>query len=168
MKKKIYQKIVLASLVIFSIGCNVVELDEPGVPTNSKGDEITEVSNGDVHANDSISFRTLISDSTSKIWDASFFTILGISQTCRFDDVMMFFHDGTYQYSSGPEFCDDFEDIQRSRTGSWEIGYMNRTITFDKGNSNEYQAEVIGLSEDELRLKGSYLGMEIRGLYSKN
>lgn len=158
------QNVLLGVIVSFSLACEVSEDSLPAV-VDSSGNEVSEVNEADILANDSINFRTLLSDTTSKTWDASFFTLLGMEQPCRFDDVIVFIEDGTYQYSSGPNLC-GAEDNQSSRTGTWEINYSTETIVFDKGSSDEYTADVIGLSEDELRLKGTYMGMEVRGLYS--
>lgn len=80
---------------------------------------------------------------------------------------MIFLPDGTYQYSGGSNLC-GAEDNRSSRIGNWEIDFSNSKIIFDRGTNNEYQADVIGLNEDELRVVGSYSGMEVRGLYTKN
>ena len=154
-------------LALFAFACSTAGEDEeePVAALDAAGNMITKVEDGSIAATDSMIFRTLLTDSVSKTWNTSLFTLGGSTTftNCRLDDVMLFFTDGTYTYQGG-QLC-GAEDNQQNRDGSWEIDYTNRLIIFDKGTSNEYTAEVIGLQEDELRVKGSYMGMEVRGLY---
>ena len=76
---------------------------------------------------------------------------------------MTFNANGTYQYNGGT-LC-NAEDNLQTRIGSWVIDFQSNLIIFDKGTSDEYKAEIISLTENELRLKGKYLNLEIRGRY---
>lgn len=154
-------------IALFAVSCNVVELTKPEGATDAEGNRITKVEPAAIEATDVASFTKLIADSSSKSWEASFFTLAGSTQftNCRLDDIMIFSTDGTYLYNGGTNLC-GAEDSRASRNGTWEIDYDRKMVYFDKGTSREYVAEVIGLKNDEIRLKGVYMGMEVRGLYS--
>ena len=158
-------------VALFILACNTVEddnADVPAAPTDVDGNVITTVDPQTIIAMDSINFRTLLTDSVSKRWNTLVFTLAGSNAftACRLDDIMVMFANGNYTYQGG-QLC-GAEDNVAVRNGSWEIDYTNKLIIFDKGTGNQYEAEVIGLDEDELRVKGSYMGMEVRGLYAKN
>ncbi len=153
--------------LVYSACSTVGEEDEP-ITTDANGNVISRVEDGTITATDSIDFRMLITDSVSKRWTTNLFTLAGSTDftACRLDDIMLMFADGTYTYQGG-QLC-GAEDNLATRNGRWELDYNNNKIYFDRGTSNEYEAEVIGLKSDELRVKGSYMGMEIRALYSFN
>jgi len=165
---KTYKFALIFALIISSfIACSDEEENTP-VGTDGNGNVVTKVDDGTIEATDSANFRLLLTDSTSKRWTTSLFTLSGSTTytDCRLDDIMVLFSDGTYDYNGG-QLC-GAEDNMTNRTGSWELDYSNKKIYFDKGTSEEYEAEVIGLTENELRLKGSYMVMEVRGLYKSN
>lgn len=165
--KKLINYLVLGAL--FSavlISCDVSDSDEPAAPMDANGNIVEQVDEGDITANDSTNFRKLLTDTVSKSWDATFFTLAGSDAftQCRLDDSFTFYADGKYDYVGG-RLC-GAEDNQANRSGNWELDYTEKKIYFDRGTRNEYVAEVIGLQEDELRVKGTYMRMEVRGLYS--
>jgi len=150
-----------ATMLIFA-ACGVND-DEDN--TNPSTDNT--IGEADIVANDSIEFKTHIDGGTAKIWMASGFTIAGLTTftECRLDDEFVFNADGTYTYDGGIDLC-GAEDNERIKTGIWELDFRNRTILFDKGSSNEEPARVIGLNENEIRVNGSYMTMEVRGIYT--
>lgn len=154
--------------IAFLSSCSVSDDDEVSTATDANGNVVNTVDNGIVVATDSVNFRMLLTDSVFKEWKTSLFTLAGSTTftDCRLDDIMLLFKDGTYNYQGG-KLC-GAEDNEMNRNGSWELDYSNKKIYFDKGSSNEYVAEVIGLLNNELRVKGAYMGMEIRGLYKTN
>ncbi len=155
-------------MISFFTSCTVADEEDNTNATDASGNVVSKVDNGTITATDSMNFRMLLTDSVSKQWSTSLFTLAGSSvfTNCRLDDVMLIFKDGTYSYQGG-QLC-GAEDNMMSRNGSWELDYSNKKIVFDRGSSNEYIAEVIGLLDNELRVKGSYMGMEVRGLYKTN
>jgi len=168
---KNFKRLFLPVLLFTVFACSTVEEenDTPATAVDASGNVVSKVDDGTVTASDSMNFLTLISDTASKTWKTSLFTLNGSTTftSCRLDDIMMFFPDGTYNYQGGGQLC-GAEDNQSTRNGNWEIDYTNRKIIFDKGSGNEYVADVIGLTANELRVKGTYMGMEVRGLYIKN
>jgi len=158
-------------IALFIFACNTVEDDAndvPAAPVDENGEVISTIEPGMIQSMDSVNFRHLISDSVSKTWNTTLFTLAGSTTftNCRLDDVMIFFADGTYNYQGG-RLC-GAEDNQSMRNGNWELSYGEKKIYFDRGSSEQYEAEVIGLEEDELRVKGSYMMMEVRGIYTNN
>lgn len=164
---KTYKFTMLIALFIGVLTACSVEEDEP-IGTNADGDQVTGVDDGNISATDSANFRMILTDSTSKRWTTSIFTLAGSSNftNCRLDDIMTFFVDGTYSYDGG-QLC-GAEDNQAMRNGTWELDYTNKKVYFDRGSSESHEAEVIGLKDNELRLKGSYMAMEVRGLFISN
>jgi len=161
------QKTLLLStlaLLVFA-ACNESD-DEPQDPANNSQD--VAIQDGEVEAADATSFQMLIDNSGTKTWSASAFTLAGQTtfSDCRLDDEMVFNADGTYIYNGGAETCGG-EDRQ-AQSGTWETDFDNLTIIFDKETTREETASVIGLNENEIRLKGSYMMMEVRGVYTSN
>ncbi|MEM9052540.1 MAG: lipocalin family protein [Bacteroidota bacterium] len=155
----------LIGIAVLAVGCNDSEDDEPstsGSPTQLNIEET------EILATDSVSMKNLIDSGAERTWSTSAFTLAGSTafQSCRLDDEMEFNSDGTYTYRAG-QTC-GAEDNQEVRVGTWEVDFDNKTCIFDKGSSREVTATVIGLSEDEIRLSGSYMMMEIRGIFTRN
>lgn len=154
---------ILPLLFVFA-ACEVVELDSPN---NNDGTDNSKIGKGNIEATDSITFRTKITGTTNKSWVTNEFTLADSDNLtfCRLDDQLQFNADGTYRYDGGNQLCGS-EDNQRIKTGTWELSYNSNAITFDKGTSKEYSAEVIALTENEIRLKGNYFNFEVRGKYT--
>lgn len=152
------------ALLAFS-ACNESD-DEPQDPANNSQD--VAIQDGEVEATDAASFKMLIDNDDTKTWSASAFTFAGQTTftDCRLDDEMVFNADGTYIYNGGAETCGG-EDRQ-AQTGTWEIDFNNLSIIFDKETSREETAVVLGLSENEIRLQGSYMMIQVRGVYTSN
>lgn len=153
----------LLPILILIAACEVVELNSPN---NGSNEENELIGNGQIDASDSVTFRRKISGTNDKNWITAEFTLAGSDNLtfCRLDDKMIFNDNGSYTYNGGNTLC-GAEDNRRVRTGTWELDYKNHKIIFDRGSSNEYIAEIIGLTDNEIRLKGSYFNLEVRGKY---
>ena len=154
----------LLGIAILTIGCD--DSDDDSEPSGSSTDLIIEETA--ILATDSVTMKTLIDSGTEKTWSTSAFTLAGSTafQSCRLDDEMEFSSDGTFTFRAG-QTC-GAEDNQAVRVGTWEVNFENMACIFDKGSSREVTATVIGLSEDEFRLSGSYMMMEVRGIFTRN
>ena len=155
---------VLFSCCLIMGACNSSDNEEP----NSTDDAVT-IEEGEIVATDEAEFKSIIDGEGEKIWAASAFTLAGLTTftDCRLDDSMLFRSDGTYEYNGGRDLC-GAEDNAFIKTGTWEVNFDDSTIIFDKGTSNEEVGEVIGMTETEIRLKGAYMMMEVRGIYTSN
>lgn len=156
-----------ALLLVAAISsCNLATLDDPIV----EGEEQLEEEEDRVTGPDEIpalaEFETLLHGDSAKIWAGAAFTLAGFDgfQDCRLDDVMTVNADGTYTYDGGNDLC-GAEDNERTRTGTWRILNDGNNILFDEGTERQYEADVVGLVSDTIRLSGDYLGLEINGLY---
>ena len=109
-------------------------------------------------------FNTSISNNNSKIWGEADFELAGVGvQDCRHDDLMTLNSDGTYSYDNGSLTCGADE---ATKAGTWEANYSAKTIVFDKGESDEYSATIVSLTEKTFKLKGKWSGMDISGTYT--
>lgn len=154
-------------MALFALtACNESD-DEPQDASN--GSQVATILDGESDASDAETFKMLIDNGDEKAWSASAFTLAGLNsfQTCRLDDQMVFNSDGTYLYDGGDDLCGD-EDNARVKSGTWEIDFENQSVIFDKETTNEETAVVIGLNENEIRLQGSYMMMQVRGVYTAN
>jgi len=163
MKKTLF--ISAFALLLFT-ACN--ESDDEPQDTTDNSQEVV-IQDGDVEATDASDFKMLIDNGDEKTWSASAFTLAGQTtfSDCRLDDEMVFNAEGTYVYNGGENLC-GAEDNTQVKSGTWEIDYDNRTIIFDKETTNEETAAVLGLNENEIRLQGSYMMMQVRGVYTSN
>lgn len=156
---------VLFSCVFLFASCES-SMDEA---SNSANDDSVTIENAEIVAMDEAEFKSIIDGDGEKVWSASAFTLAGLTTftACRLDDSMTFKSDGIYEYNGGQVLC-GAEDNAFTKTGTWEVNFADQAIIFDRGSSNEEVGEVIGLTENEIRLKGSYLLMEVRGIYTSN
>lgn len=161
--KKIF--IALVPLVFLLIACDTSDNE----PSNSMNDDSLTIERDEIVAMDEAEFKAIIDGDGEKVWEASAFTLAGLTTftACRLDDSMTFKSDGTYEYNGGQDLC-GAEDNAFIKTGTWEVNFDDATIIFDKGTSNEEVGEVIGMTETEIRLKGAYMMMEVRGIYTSN
>ncbi|MDB4061527.1 hypothetical protein N8371_02175 [Vicingaceae bacterium] len=106
-------------------------------------------------------------DSTSKEWKTVDFTLANSNsmKDFRLDDQMTFNVNGTDEFYRGAKSCGAEDSRSSRRIGSWEIDIENKKLIFDKDQSNEYISEIIALYATQLRLKGSYFYLEIRGSF---
>ena len=113
---------------------------------------------------DEVSFKTAIANNDTKNWGEATFELAGVGvQDCRHDDIMTLKGDGTYSYDNGALTCGTDE---ATKTGTWEANFTAKTITFDKGESDEYSADIVSLSNTKFVLKGKWNGMDISGTYA--
>ena len=159
--RKIFSVLCIAALTFAA--CDKSD-DEPQENTETPEAQIEA---GDIVASDSLALKLSIDDGSSKIWKTEAFTLAGstIFTGCRLDDEMEFNEDGTYIYNGGADLC-GAEDNEQVKTGTWEIDFQNQSIIFDRGTSRQTAALLIGQNDNELRLQGSYMAMEVRGVFS--
>ncbi|MBD99327.1 MAG: hypothetical protein CMO34_05745 [Verrucomicrobia bacterium] len=165
--KKLNQNITAILLIVGMLACTVVENEEEVTPnTGSDTENKSGIGNSPVLLADSLDLVSKIAGDNIKVWTSNRFTLSGstLFTSCRLDDIMTFNRDGSYRYDGGSQLC-GAEDNRRIRTGRWTSDFDNKRIIFDKGSSREYTADIIGFSDTELRLRGSYMSMEVRGEY---
>jgi hypothetical protein len=152
----------LSAAALIFVAC--AENEDEG-PANMAAD--TTIGETEITAADSVNFKTLIDGGASKTWMASAFTLAGLTTftSCRLDDEMVLNADGTYTYDGGVNLC-GAEDNQQMKSGTWTLDFSNTMLLFDVGTPNQASALVIGLTENEIRLDGSYMAMEVRGVYT--
>jgi uncharacterized lipoprotein NlpE involved in copper resistance len=153
--------ITLSAAALIFVACNENEDESPA--NNTAGGTIDET---EITAIDSVNFKALVDGGSTRMWMASAFTLAGLTTftSCRLDDEMTFNSDGTYIYNGGMNLC-GAEDNQQMKSGTWEVDFSEKMLRFDAGTQNETAALVIGLSQNEIRLEGSYMAMEVRGVY---
>ncbi|MEQ9423660.1 MAG: hypothetical protein RJQ09_04525 [Cyclobacteriaceae bacterium] len=153
----------LVLLIMPLISCQVIELEQDVEDeTNSLIDGPQEV------PSERDSVMHLLHGDVNKIWQAEGFTILGMSGflNCRLDDSMTLFNDGTYIYDGGNSLC-GAEDDTRIKEGTWSISDDLSTLIFKEGNLT-HQADLLGISNDQIRLRGGYQGLELNAVYTSN
>ncbi|MEQ9288554.1 MAG: hypothetical protein RIG77_16660 [Cyclobacteriaceae bacterium] len=139
--------------------CGVVSLDEemPGqlITINSSEYPGTEAQ-----------LMTALTNNSSKNWGTTGFTlqVLRNFQTCRMDDKLSLASDGTYAYDGGDLLC-GAEDDQRLKTGTWEMAFEERRLTFDKGTSEEISLYVEEASDTKVIVSSTYMRLRVVGKY---
>ena len=158
MKNSIFALIVLG-FTFYS--CDVIELSS-GVETPADNDIIQ---GPQTIPSDQAQFLEFLHGTESKSWDATGFTIAGISgfQDCRLDDQIKIFADGTYQYNAGSLLC-GAEDNQSTRSGTWTLDLAQSSIIFQI-DGDSFEALVIGLDSEGIVLNGSYAGLPLAAQY---
>lgn len=159
--KNLIPALLLSALVV--VACSK---DDEGPETNSSSNQLS-IDAGEILAADSAAMKLSIDNGNAKTWATSAFTLAGRTTftSCRLDDTMEFNADGTYIYNGGSNLC-GAEDDEQIKTGTWEIDFQNRRVIFDKDTNLEAIAKVIGQNDAELRLQGSYMAMEVRGIFT--
>jgi hypothetical protein len=162
MKKEFFA---LITGIFLFVACDSSEDESPNATNNGPG----AIENGEIEAMNEAEFKSFIDGDGEKAWAARAFTLAGQTSftACRLDDIITFKADGTYEYDGGEDLC-GAEDNAFLKSGTWDVNFEDLTITFDRGTSNEEVGEVIGITENEIRVKGSYMMMEVRGLYTSN
>ena len=163
--------LILALGCVLLIGsCTLVDLDNPPADGSGNGNgQSAEVITGpNTVPNDLDTMLIYLRNESSKVWNASGFTIFGLSgfQDCRLDDVITLNADGTFSYDGGETLC-GAEDNQRERSGTWEYDETQNMLTFLEGNSR-FSAEITGLNNNQIVLKSRYIGLDINGSYRSN
>lgn len=151
------------TLLLIATSCDLVDLDDPA-NTNEPADEPMLAPQG--LPSSMSEFNTLFHGDTEKSWSTISFTIASMEglQGCRLDDSMTINADGTYVYNGGSQLC-GAEDTQQNRTGTWSISAGIDQLTFDEGTDRSYTARLDALVQDTLVVSGTYIGLEIRGIY---
>ena len=153
-------------LGLFAImgSCNLVEIQE--TTENSKDPESLVQGPRAVEATNVQTFASHLHGEVSKTWANVSFEMDGIEGmlSCREDDSITLYADGTYSYDGGDNLCGG-EDIHQTRIGTYQIDFENKELIFDGGTSLEATASVVGLTSTETVLSGSYLLLGVRGHY---
>lgn len=151
------------TLLLIATSCDLVDLDDP-TNTNEPADEPMLAPQG-LPASMS-EFNMLFHGNTEKSWSTISFTIASMEgfQGCRLDDSMIINADGTYAYNGGSQLC-GAEDTEENRTGTWRVNDSLDQLTFDEGTERSYNASLDALVQDTLVVSGTYIGLEIRGIY---
>ncbi len=108
--------------------------------------------------------RTILSSSNSKEWVTTEFTMAGMELECRLDDTFEFNNDGSFRFDGGDKLC-GLEDILTIREGTWTLMADENKIKFDLGSGEVYFADYQKITEEEIRLSGSWGGMKIKGAF---
>ena len=158
MKNSIF---ILAFTGLAFYSCDVIELSS-GVETPSDNDIIQ---GPQTVPGDQTLFLDFLHGEENKSWEASGFTIAGITgfQDCRLDDQIVLHEDGTYEYNAGNFLC-GAEDNQSSRNGTWSLNFSQSSIIFQVGDDS-FEAVVIGLDAEGIVLEGSYAGLPLTAHY---
>lgn len=153
---------ILITLVFLIAACDVINLDTP--PTDDPLDQNVTVSGPNTLPSSQDTFISYLSGSNGKTWNASQFTLQGMDgfQNCRLDDVMTLESDGSYQFDGGNVSCGG-ED-QREAQGTWNLDFENNRLSFVLGGDT-FEGEVVGLTENTLVIRGTYLGMTVEARY---
>lgn len=162
--KKTLKYFAIAGLVALTItSCKKDDDDSNDNATNNTTTDANPTPAVDYPASET-AFNSSISNDNSKTWGEADFELEGVGvQDCRHDDLMTLKSDGTYSYDNGALTCGTDEAM---KTGTWEANYSEKTIVFDKGESDEYSATIVSLSEKTFKLEGKWSGMDITGTYT--
>ena len=150
-----------------SISCDVVDLGN--TDSFDEGLLTEEGLNGPTTSPDTREeILNLLHNENFKEWEAEGFTLMGFSGLlpCRLDDSMTLMSDGTYQYDGGNSLC-GAEDNARIKEGTWELSDDLQSIDFTEG-TNTYTAQLIGITSDQITLRGAYQGLSINAVYTSN
>jgi len=154
----------------FFIACEVVDLNESDPIQSINGSQpSSQIEAAPIMAADSNEVASILTGNNIKNWSTTRFTLSGSTRmtNCRIDDNMSFFKNGTFRYDGGDILC-GAEDSRRIKNGRWAISFDSKTILFREDNGDEYTATIIGLNDKEIRLRGSYFKMEVKGVYTSN
>ncbi len=149
-------------LVALATSCDLIELQQP--PAVLRADDMTNSGPLSLPATRNEA-EGLFAGNQGKTWQAIGFTLMGIEGMleCRIDDRITIDTNGTFLFDGGDNLC-GAEDNKKNRSGEWEINENASEIIFNLDGKN-YTAQITGLVEDTISLSGSYLGLEINGLY---
>ncbi len=159
-------QLLLVSVLTLAWACDVVNLDVPPQDPNDQnnGPVASPVTGPTNTPSSEADFLNLLVGDSARTWQANQFSLEGISgfQNCRLDDSMTLLPDGTFTYDGGQNNCGG-ED-QSSATGTWTLDFDNARIDFTM-NGESFGGTVTGLTEGELVITGSYIGLQIVGNY---
>ncbi|MEM9337302.1 MAG: hypothetical protein AAGA66_01130 [Bacteroidota bacterium] len=145
--------------VFLLVGCNIVELEENSPATESdpiNDSSIVNLGDNDLPS-DAATLAQMLHNNDSKTWAANEFSIEGLSSflSCRLDDTITLFSDGTYTYDGGESLCGG-EDNERNRTGNWAFDFETQALIFEPGTTEESTATLVTLDAGLLTFTGIY------------
>ena len=152
----------LITLLFLIVACDVIDLETP--PTDGPVDQNVSVSGPNSLPADQDIFLDFLRGTSGKTWNASQFTLQGLDgfQNCRLDDAITLGDDGSYQFDGGNVSCGGEDQSQAQ--GTWNLDFENSRLSFVLGGDT-FQGEVIGLTENTLIIRGTYLGLEVEARY---
>jgi len=174
--QRLFNYILLAAAIMMMVSCQV--LDESADPATDPGagggsNQEVDLGNGSIPA-DAATFGAYLHNNASKTWIANQFSIEGMDMflSCRLDDEITLFSDGTYAYDGGDDLC-GADDNVRERNGTWVFDAANLTVTIDPGSEFETTARVVTLQNDLIVLESAYVSdlfgtFDIAGRYTIN
>ncbi len=160
---------IVALITISITSCDVVEIDQLNATDSNDGLLAQKGLQGPVNVPSSeVEILNLLHDGSNKLWESEGFILFGMSGflSCRLDDKMTLSADGLYTYDGGSSLC-GAEDNARVKEGTWKLATDLLSIVFTEG-SNSYKAELVGLTNDQITLRGDYRGLEVNAVYASN
>lgn len=163
MTKLIVRHLLLALLLLSTaIACEIVDAGtEPGqpetmTPTGDPNDQLVKLGSGNV-PEDPAAFASMLHNDSEKTWAASEFALEGLTmfQSCRLDDAVTLFANGTYQYDGGRLLC-GAEDDTRMRSGTYAYDAAQALLIFEPGTAQEAVAQLITLEQGQLVFSAVY------------
>ena len=106
----------------------------------------------------------ILSSTNMKSWNTKDFSLAGMKLDCRMDDSFDFFSDHSFKFYGGDQLC-GLEDILREREGTWMVDLENNKVVFTLSTGETYNAKYEKLTDEELRLTGTWGGMKIIGVF---
>lgn len=163
-----FSKISLILFILALSSCDVIELEtapSSNNPSDQGNDPQGDIDGPTTIPNDSDTFDAYLVGDSAKTWSAAAFTLEGISgfQDCRLDDQMILTVDGTYFFDGGSNFCGGEDQAQAA--GTYQVSFEDATVNFTLGTES-FPGIITGLTEDELVITGSYLGLRIEARYT--
>ena len=151
----------VAVIVIAFGACNVMSIEPLGSENN--------ISFENIYPNSIENANTILTGSGTRSWSSNSFTIEGISgfQPCRLDDQIVMNMDGSFSYDGGDVLC-GAEDNMQIKSGSWNLNYTTRTLTFVPNTGDPVELYIEMLTDQEVVFSANYIGLDILGKLSKN
>lgn len=139
--------------------CGVVSLDE------EMAGQLIAINSSEYPGTEA-ELMTVLTNNSSKNWNTTGFTleVLRNFQSCRMDDRLSLASDGTYEYDGGDLLC-GAEDDQKLKTGTWEMGFQERRLTFDRGTGEEISLYVEEASDTKVIVSSTYMRLRVVGKY---
>jgi hypothetical protein len=145
--KKNYSLMLIALIMVLS-GCSKSD------DTNEQQEPTTTQKTQYSYPDNESAAQQFLAGSTMKEWQAARFNLSLVgTQTCRLDDKMTLFANGTYAYDNGGKFCGG--DVNKQE-GSWVLRFEARELVFDSGTEKEEVATIVDLTETSLQVTGSW------------
>ncbi len=151
----------LSGLLVFA-GCKK-DKDDDATPNNpqqdSKTKELIVGKNWKLTAAKAL-IPLIDADSTDLINTPN--PLVTVLVNCIKDDIITYNADGTYTLNNGGTACSP----ALPTSGTWELSADQKTLTTDKGTSNERVLNLISVSETTINATTTYSGYTARGSFT--